>query len=683
MITKRQLYQEIERLRTSLTDEQVFKSAAYTKYLEDIAQSCAQMFNRQVAVRAVWNDDPKSPDYITGQTEGRTIWVNPRNHLTWSLPSRAARNLCNIGLVGHELGHVLFSDFHLLNSSQISILTKGELIHVPSLTTEAERKNFAELKAALANDDATRSLIAAVTQDLLNILEDNYVEARISTEFPGTFAQGIAMRQVAKYKESPSIVEMIDKGMDGYLVLRNLLAQYCCGTGTYNNRGYYYGPLLDDFHAGLAFVDATVKQINPLSRWKCCVQLVLQWWPYIQPLIAQCRKSQESGNTEKAIDNPIKKLFVYAYPTSESYKGEDNKITDDGTFAFDPEARIDACNQIEQALYAIKCNPQGQTDDAGKIAGQESLEQVIKVIARTEAVQKAEQELAARLRLKARDILNAKDDKAVKNIKIDVNRTIAVPNECVAAYNEISGPLLAISRRLQSAIRQLLRDFMDGGKESNLFRGRRINIRGLAKPNNRRVFYKMHQPQDFDGMAVTLLLDLSGSMGGEKANAALYAGIILFDFCHALGIPIQITGHNFSDEKVLIQSFSEFESVDGNDRYRIMGLKVHSCNHDGAAIRYVARQLLLRPEPLKLLILISDGQPNAGGYSGKTAFEDLKNLKRKCERRGIKFIAAAIDEDKSVIEEIYGNSFLDITDLDRLPSRLAGIISDYIQNMIR
>ena len=49
------------------------------------------------------------------------------------------------------------------------------------------------------------------------------------------------------------------------------------------------------------------------------------------------------------------------------------------------------------------------------------------------------------------------------------------------------------------------------------------------------------------------------------------------------------------------------------------------------------------------------------------------------QRKGILFIAAAIGDDKVNIERIYGNSFLDITDLSQLPVKLTSIIRKHLR----
>lgn len=43
------------------------------------------------------------------------------------------------------------------------------------------------------------------------------------------------------------------------------------------------------------------------------------------------------------------------------------------------------------------------------------------------------------------------------------------------------------------------------------------------------------------------------------------------------------------------------------------------------------------------------------------------------------FVAAAIGDDKQNIERIYGDSFLDITDLNQLPMKLTNVIKRFIR----
>ena len=129
----------------------------------------------------------------------------------------------------------------------------------------------------------------------------------------------------------------------------------------------------------------------------------------------------------------------------------------------------------------------------------------------------------------------------------------------------------------------------------------------------------------------------------------------------------------------ILYSYAEFDAIDRDDRYRMMDISARGSNRDGAALRYVAERLSRRSEDVKLLMLVSDGQPADTGYYGTAAEEDLRGVKQEYQRKGILFVAAAIGSDKENIERIYGDSFLDISDLNKLPVKLAGIIKRFIR----
>ena len=80
-----------------------------------------------------------------------------------------------------------------------------------------------------------------------------------------------------------------------------------------------------------------------------------------------------------------------------------------------------------------------------------------------------------------------------------------------------------------------------------------------------------------------------------------------------------------------------------------------------------------------LLILVSDGQPAHTGYFGAAAEEDLRGIHQEYRRKGIHLVAAAIGEDKEAIERIYGDAFLDITDLHQLPVKLTQAVKNFLR----
>ena len=67
-------------------------------------------------------------------------------------------------------------------------------------------------------------------------------------------------------------------------------------------------------------------------------------------------------------------------------------------------------------------------------------------------------------------------------------------------------------------------------------------------------------------------------------------------------------------------------------------------------------------------------------HGGTAAEEDLRGIKAEYDKKGVKLIAAAIGEDKENIERIYGESFLDITNLDELHITLVDKIKRYLKD---
>ena len=265
-------------------------------------------------------------------------------------------------------------------------------------------------------------------------------------------------------------------------------------------------------------------------------------------------------------------------------------------------------------------------------------------------------------------------------VEIQVHRISEVDEELQDQYHEICGPLLNISRQLQRSLVQKLKDQQRGGKQTGLVMGRRLDAHALCR-NDGKVFYKNNLPNEIPRISVGLLLDESGSMScGDRSTYARAAAIILYDFCQALNIPIMVYGHSTGwGSGVDLYSYAEFDSIDRDDKYRLMDISARGSNRDGAALRFVAEQLSKRTEEVRILILVSDGQPAAHGYSGTAAEEDLRGIKQEYRRKGILFVAAAIGDDKQNIERIYGDSFLDITDLNQLPVKLTAVIKRFIR----
>ena len=320
--------------------------------------------------------------------------------------------------------------------------------------------------------------------------------------------------------------------------------------------------------------------------------------------------------------------------------------------------------------YASQYAGTGYEDAASDIA------RVLNEAATEKAQAAYEQQLTEELQKAANDIHYGN---AHAGIHVTIHRVQDIPDRLIRQYEEVAPPLLRASKRLQSSILPLLKEEAEGGKQKNLLYGRRLDMRSFHHQDGS-FFIRTRLPADEQRLAVGLLIDESGSMGwGDRITHARKTAIVLYDFCVSLGIPVTIYGHSTDYRGVALYSYAEFDSVDENDRYRLMDMIDRSGNRDGAALRFVAEHLAKRPENRKLLILISDGQPADTGYRGTEAEADLRGIKKEYARQNIVLFAAAIGEDKDAIQRIYQEGFLDITRLDDLPKNLTILVKQYLK----
>lgn len=244
-------------------------------------------------------------------------------------------------------------------------------------------------------------------------------------------------------------------------------------------------------------------------------------------------------------------------------------------------------------------------------------------------------------------------------------------------YDRIMQEVGPVSQRLQKRIANIIADMREGGINRRKHFGRIIEAKKSYRVDGA-FFANKKLPQELPDMAIAVLIDQSGSMAGGRIETAKKAAILLDDFATGLNIPIMIAGHNtgnLSGPGTILYLYSLFDRVTKNDSYRIAEMSTGGANRDGMAINAVMAMLAKRPEEFKILIIISDGQPNDYEYGGDLAEKDIQEIVCLAKHKGIQTFAAAIGSDKERIQRIYGDGFIDVSDLSALPKVLAHLIS--------
>lgn len=273
-----------------------------------------------------------------------------------------------------------------------------------------------------------------------------------------------------------------------------------------------------------------------------------------------------------------------------------------------------------------------------------------------------------------------------KGVPVKVYRELEITSGMVAGYQEMESEIKKAAGRLRQTVEEILIR-KEGGVMSGLYMGKRLS-RGNLYRQDGKIFEKRILPEEGFSVAFGVLVDNSGSMViDDRIGQARKAALVLYEFCRSLSIPITVYGHSTCSmsfngscrEGVVMYSFAEFDSVDGNDHLRIQGMGSCQCNRDGLALRFMGKHLAQREEEVKILTLISDGSPYAVNYGGEAAKEDLRMAKQELHKMGVTLFSAAIGDDRNVIEDIYGDSFLNISDLRTMPQKLAALLLRYLR----
>lgn len=167
-------------------------------------------------------------------------------------------------------------------------------------------------------------------------------------------------------------------------------------------------------------------------------------------------------------------------------------------------------------------------------------------------------------------------------------------------------------------------------------------------PMERRVFKKKVDNNILD-TAVSVLCDMSGSMGGSKLVAAGMSCKLLNDAISTIGVPLEITGFDDSIRGVRHSIWKSFRKPVTSDELinRISDSipRQMSGNSDGESILWAYQRLLAQKQKRKILIVLSDGSP--AGYAGD-AMQYTKEVVANIEKIGAVEIYAIGIEDTSV-----------------------------------
>lgn len=614
---------------------------------------------------------PGKPESDIAYTDGTKIIIN-KNSSFFDGFAEEDRIPAVYGLACHEMCHVMWTDF----SHNLKL---QELIKLNSWMNASEE--FINTVINSLETNRQKKIFLSVFHELENRLEDGHIEYRyIKEETNPMFLDGLYCIREKQYNDmmaepDDEIKEKLEKASEvvqAYIKMSDALLCYA--------KYKHFGLAADD-----EFVDKMIPLIKIIDRYRkqrgwedrltAVNEVILGLWDIIYPYIKELEEttpdtgeSSDGGDatTDSASGRTISTSTSTPADSSTGEVGDDVEGAKDGSPSGDDDTSVSAPEAEDEKELA----PRSEEEKAeAKARAAIAMEKLLKEASKEEEIEKKEAAIKAEAEAEA---------KATTSVTTSVER-IKADAVSETTYDVVGKELEAIAKRAAKILKQKLQDYRRGGRQKNLHHGKIMDMQALIRKDGK-CFARNKLPQQEPRMVVGVLVDESGSMSGSRIEAARATAIILYNFCQELGIPCTIVGHS-GDQKgsrtLELYDYVEFDSVDGKDKYRLMDISARCQNRDIEALKYMYAKMKKRPETTKLLFVISDGAPCAGGYGGSKDIEDIKTLVAKEKR--VKTFAAAIGSDKPQIEDMYGDGYMDITDLNKLPTILTKKILSYIK----
>jgi hypothetical protein len=200
--------------------------------------------------------------------------------------------------------------------------------------------------------------------------------------------------------------------------------------------------------------------------------------------------------------------------------------------------------------------------------------------------------------------------------------------------------------------------------------GRRVDIRRAmafeADPRRYNELWARATIPDRKEAAIALLVDLSGSMSGDKARSALLGTILVAETLQRVGVAFAIDG--FQDVLIPLHAFGDPFGSDA--RQRIAGIPQEVAgsrpggnnrpgyNDDGPCLKEAAERLLAWPSAERVLIVVSDGLPEGSRSNAADLTAAVAALSKP--EVGLRLIGLGLGPGTGHVRDFYKESTADV-----------------------
>jgi hypothetical protein len=168
--------------------------------------------------------------------------------------------------------------------------------------------------------------------------------------------------------------------------------------------------------------------------------------------------------------------------------------------------------------------------------------------------------------------------------------------------------------------------------------------------HNKELFWDEEDTQGYS-MDFGILIDESGSMSGRKIKEAQIAAMaIALAFQNNPYINLYVYGHTANQRtSAPVTMYRYYDPLERNctNLNTMFSVKARSNNADGYAIAHMGDILAKGKSKTKVLVVASDGYPNAYNYDGDPAISHTADMVRRLEMSGVYVVQIAVENFSS------------------------------------
>lgn len=671
-----------------------------------------------------------SKDSYTACTDGQSILINAGNELVQSYDSQFVRHYAVQGFRVHEVGHVLFSDTAVLRQWMNSLQNGFLWPAVP------DAEGATELMARLA-DVRWRDVFIGIANSIRNSLEDAYIENEIFTIFGGLPSIELATVDDSQIQRAKSFIETMSSAEDeqtprSVRVMSALMSQVLM----YGKYGILEiegcDPEIQEMFENITpIIDGAKIERDPRKRLQMLNEVLCGCFSVldkaVQDIVKELQqnpqqnqkknnsksgKSQSSGSgSSSGTPNGAPGADSGDSEGNGNSSSQGNSDSDDGNSSdanganqkpdeATAEKILDAIKKAAQSLglesneannnnaskkksstsiFKAKrggtniAKPMQKPTDQGKpdlSAAKIELDMLKNDI----NTHKAHQEVEMSLKKALNDEAATLHLKGSSCGRVMVSRASDVGDIAKArtVYDNYAAQILPIVKNLQRKLQSLIKDEENDDTISGLLMGTKVEARSLYHKDGK-YFSRKNFPREAPRLAIGYLCDESGSMSRAALEQSIKAGILIEALCKSMELPCIICGYTSGFGTANLISYVEPNSVDGNDKYRMLGMASRGSTPTAPALTYMAARLKKIPAATHLLIVSTDGASDDG-------VRIMNDVVKASKQNGIIVIGAGLGASGNAIKKEFMNAYLDVTDIRKLPDNLLRIIRKMLVN---